>query len=110
MRRAGPASRATGRRRSAGRRTAHEWWPNAAVPGELSRELPPPAMFEQAAQAVTEEQIAAAIVCGPDPARHLAAIREYLDAGIEHVYVHQVGPDQEGFLDFYRREVLPAFR
>ncbi len=92
------------------RRTAHEWWPNAAVPGELSRELPPPAMFEQSAQAVTEGQSAAAIACGPDAARHVAALREYLDAGIEHVYVHQVGPDQEGFLDFYRREVLPAFR
>ncbi len=92
------------------RRTAHEWWPNAAVPGELSQELPTPAFFEQAAQRVTEEQIAEAIVCGPDPARHVAAIRQYLDAGIEHVYVHQVGPDQEGFLEFYRREVLPAFR
>jgi coenzyme F420-dependent glucose-6-phosphate dehydrogenase len=23
------------------------------------------------------------------------------------VYVHQVGPDQEGFFDFYEREVLP---
>ena len=24
-----------------------------------------------------------------------------------HVYVHQVGPDQEGFFRFYQREVLP---
>jgi len=23
--------------------------------------------------------------------------------------VHQVGPDQEGFFDFYEREVLPSF-
>ena len=24
-------------------------------------------------------------------------------------YVHQIGPDQQGFLDFYKREVLPQF-
>ena len=28
------------------------------------------------------------------------------DAGYDHVYIHQVGPDQEGFLDFYSREIL----
>ena len=26
-----------------------------------------------------------------------------------HVYVHQVGPDQE-FFDFYRSEILPSHR
>jgi len=35
-------------------------------------------------------------------------IREFVAAGFDHVYVHQVGPDQEGFLDFYEREILPA--
>jgi hypothetical protein len=43
---------------------------------------------------------------GPDPEAHLAAIREFEAAGYDHVYVHQVGPDQEGFLDFYAREIL----
>ncbi len=27
----------------------------------------------------------------------------------DHVYVHQVGPDQDGVFDFYERDVLPAF-
>jgi coenzyme F420-dependent glucose-6-phosphate dehydrogenase len=40
---------------------------------------------------------------------HRAAIEEYIDAGYDHVYVHQIGPDQEGFFAFYEREVLPAF-
>ncbi len=89
------------------RRTAHELWAFAALPGELSQELPTPAHFEQAVQIVTEEQVAESIVCGPDPERHRAKLREYADAGFDHVYVHQVGPDQEGFLRFYEREVLP---
>ncbi|MGI8703912.1 MAG: hypothetical protein ACR2JZ_05320 [Candidatus Limnocylindrales bacterium] len=56
---------------------------------------------------VSEDDVAEAVICGPDPDRHLEAIREYADAGYTHVYVHQVGPDQEGFMRFYQGEVLP---
>jgi coenzyme F420-dependent glucose-6-phosphate dehydrogenase len=89
------------------KRTAHEWWPNAAVKGDLSQELPLPAHFEQASQNVTEDDVAETIVCGPDPEGHLASIRQFADAGYDHVYIHQVGADQEGFFRFYEREILP---
>jgi coenzyme F420-dependent glucose-6-phosphate dehydrogenase len=89
------------------RRTALERWPNAALSGSFPFELPLPAHFEEAVSTVREEDVAEAVVCGPDPERHLAAIREYVDAGYDHVYVHQVGPDQDGFFDFYERSVLP---
>jgi coenzyme F420-dependent glucose-6-phosphate dehydrogenase len=92
------------------RRTALEWWPNGAVSGSYFLELPLPAHFEEAAELVGEEEIAESVVCGPDAGKHLDAIREYLDAGYDHVYVHQVGPDQEGFFRFYEQEVLPELR
>jgi coenzyme F420-dependent glucose-6-phosphate dehydrogenase len=92
------------------RRTAHEWWSNAAVPGELSQELPLPRHFQQASETVREEDVAKSVVCGPDANAHRQAIQEFLDIGIEHVYVHQVGPDQAGFFNFYHREVLSHFR
>jgi len=44
---------------------------------------------------------------GRNPEEHVEAIREYADAGYDHVCIHQVGPDQEGFIRFYEREVLP---
>ena len=56
------------------------------------------------------DDVAESVVCGPDPERHLAAIREFTDAGYRHVYLHQVGPDQEGFFEFYERHVLPELR
>jgi coenzyme F420-dependent glucose-6-phosphate dehydrogenase len=90
----------------AARKTALEWWPNAAVPGDLNQELALPRHFEQASEAVTEDDIAEKVVCGPDADAHLAAIDEFAEAGYDHVYIHQVGPDQEGFLDFYAREIL----
>jgi coenzyme F420-dependent glucose-6-phosphate dehydrogenase len=88
------------------RKTALEWWPNLAVPGQLAQELPLPSHFEQAATLLRDEDIEM-IPLGPDPEQHLASIRKYFDAGYDHVYVHQIGPDQEGFFSFYEREVLP---
>ena len=89
------------------RRVAHEWWPNSAIRGELGQELPLPRHFEQAASMVTEDDVAEAVVCGPELEAHLAAIDEFAQAGFDHVYVHQVGPEQDGFFTFYEREVLP---
>jgi G6PDH family F420-dependent oxidoreductase len=91
------------------RRTAYEYWPTVGLKGELSQELPTPAFFAQAAQLVREDDVAQMIVCGPDAARHIEQIQQYADAGYDHVYIHQVGPDQEGFFRFYAREVLPKF-
>lgn len=92
------------------RRTAYEWWPNAALGGELGVELPLPRHFEQAAETVREDDVARTVVCGPDPDRHVEAIRQYADAGFDHVGVHQIGPDQRGFQRFYEDRVLPKVR
>ena len=90
----------------AARATALAWWPNAGLRGTLGQELPLPSHFEQAAEMVDEDAIAEAVVCGPDPEAHLDGIRRFADVGFDHVYVHQVGPDQDGFLDFYEREIV----
>jgi coenzyme F420-dependent glucose-6-phosphate dehydrogenase len=89
------------------RHVAHEWWPNAALPGNLSQELPRPRHFEQACELVDENTLMKQIVCSSDVAPHLDAIRSFADAGYDHVYLHQVGPDQEGFFRFYETTVLP---
>ncbi|MFL5689665.1 MAG: TIGR03557 family F420-dependent LLM class oxidoreductase [Chloroflexota bacterium] len=90
------------------KKTVREWWPNVAVHGAASQELPLPSHFEELTSSVTEDQVAESVPCGPDAERHLEKIRAYLDAGFDHVYIHQVGPDQRGFIDFARRELLPA--
>ena len=92
---------------AAARKTALEWWPTAAIPGDNSTELPLPSSFEGLVPLVTEDAIAEKVACGPDPERHLEAIQPYIDAGFDHVYLHQVGPDQTGFIDFAERELLP---
>jgi G6PDH family F420-dependent oxidoreductase len=89
------------------RRTAHEWWPTAAMESSLSWELPLPKHFQDVATLVTEDAVAESIVCGPDVDRHVEAIKKYADAGYDHVCIHQIGPDQQGFLKFYERDVMP---
>jgi len=92
------------------RRIAHEWWPTVALHGEVSQELPSPAHFEELTESVTEEQVANLVPCGPDLGLHLAKISEYVDAGFDQVYIHQIGPDQAGFIKFAEGELLPALR
>ena len=92
---------------ASGRRMVHDDWPNSGVQGELSQELPSPAFFEQAAKMVREEDIAEKIPCGPEPEHHIKEIKAFVEAGFDHVYIHQIGPDQEGFFQFYERHVLP---
>jgi G6PDH family F420-dependent oxidoreductase len=92
------------------RKTALRVWPNGALKGPLSTELALPEHFQAAAEMVDEDAVAEEVVCGPDAQRHRDMIKQYVDAGYDHVYIHQVGPDQEGFFRFYEREVLPAFR
>lgn len=91
--------------------TVHEYWPNGSLPGELAQVLPTPAHFEQAAEMVEREDVAeSGTTTEQDAQAHIDSIQEAIDAGYDHVYVHQIGPEQERMLEFYEAEVLPSFR
>jgi G6PDH family F420-dependent oxidoreductase len=88
------------------KRLAWEIWPNAAVEGAASQELPYPEHFEQVAQAASADDLVDAMPLGPDPEPILERIAAFGDAGFTHVYLHDIGPDQQGFLDFAKRDLL----
>jgi G6PDH family F420-dependent oxidoreductase len=89
------------------RKTAHRLWPNEQLPGEAAQLLPLPRHFAQLSGLVTEEMIGRNLPCGPDPETHLNALRSYVEAGYDEVYVNQIGPEQEDFFSFYAERVLP---
>ncbi len=93
-----------------GRDTVYKIWPNAGLKGELSQELRTVVHFEQATEMLTKEQATESIICGPDAQAHIDGLREYIDAGYDHIYIHQIGPQQEEFIRFYEQEVLPELR
>jgi G6PDH family F420-dependent oxidoreductase len=88
-------------------KTVHRLWPNEALGGELAQVLPMPAHYEAACEPITDEMIAEAVPCGPDPDKVATKIKAFVDAGYDEVYVNQIGENQEGFLAFMKDEVLP---
>ena len=92
------------------RRTVHRLWPNEALPGELAQVLPTPEHFQQATTLVTEEMIGDSVACGPDLDRHVEMIQQHADAGVDELYVQQVGEGHDEFFAAYARDVLPRFR
>lgn len=91
-------------------RLAHEVWPNAGIRGQASQELPSPAHFGELAAMVSPEDIERAFPCGPDVGPILEQAHKALAAGVSHLYIHQVGPDQASFLDMAATDILPALR
>jgi coenzyme F420-dependent glucose-6-phosphate dehydrogenase len=88
------------------KKLAAELWPNIGMQGSLGQELPRPEDFELVAPMVTPDDMGEAIPCGPDPDRYREAIKEYEDAGYDHVFVHQIGADQDAFFRFFEAEIL----
>jgi G6PDH family F420-dependent oxidoreductase len=77
-----------------------------AVTGwKVMSELPNPVNFEAASQTVTADDIREMFAVGPDPEPYLAAVRKYAEAGFDHIVLQNAGPDPDGFIDFFAREL-----
>lgn len=82
-------------------------WANTGLPGQLAQDLRTVLHFEQAVQLVHEKVIEESMDLGPDPDPILESIGQAVDAGIDHVYLHQVGDPLDGFIDFWEKELRP---
>src|SRR3954447_2776406 len=85
-------------------KTAHRLWPNEALPGELAQVLPTPSHFEQACELVTPDQLVTPV--GPDLDQHVESLEQYAEAGVEELFVQQIGPEVDGFFGEWAPEVL----
>jgi coenzyme F420-dependent glucose-6-phosphate dehydrogenase len=92
---------------SKARRIATEWWPNIAMGGQLGQDLALPSHYEAVAELVSEEDVVKTVACGADPDRHMDNINKFIEAGYDHVTVHQIGPHQDDFFAFYEDQILP---
>jgi hypothetical protein len=89
------------------RRTAHRLWPNEALPGELAQILPTPSHFEQACELVEPEMLSTP--ASPDLDAHAESLQAYADAGVDELFVQQIGPEQDAFFETWAKEILPRF-
>jgi G6PDH family F420-dependent oxidoreductase len=87
--------------------TVFELWRQSGLGGTINQELPRPSDFDTVAESVTLEMATEGVPCGPDPKPVLEAIEKWKRAGFDHIALHQVGPDQEGFFRFWEQELQP---
>jgi G6PDH family F420-dependent oxidoreductase len=91
------------------KKTVREIWPTGGLSGQLSQDLPTWTHFEQATDPLTVEQVTKDTPCGPDITDQiLESVAQYAEAGYDHLYFHQIGRDQHGFLEYWRRELRDA--
>jgi G6PDH family F420-dependent oxidoreductase len=77
-----------------------------AVTGwKVMSELPNPVNFEAASATVTADDIRKQFAVGPDAGPYVDAVKEYVDAGYDHIVLQNAGPDPDGFLDFFAKDL-----
>jgi G6PDH family F420-dependent oxidoreductase len=82
-----------------------------AVTGwKVMSELPNPVNFEAASATVRPEDITEQFAVGPDVERYVQQVQQYVDAGFDHIVLQNAGPDPEGFVDFFTRELADRLR
>jgi G6PDH family F420-dependent oxidoreductase len=78
-----------------------------ALGWEANTELQNVQDFEDATRDVTVEQVTEVVPCGPDPEKVVSAIRQYTDAGYEHVALLSLGDNPDDFLHAWQDEIRP---
>jgi coenzyme F420-dependent glucose-6-phosphate dehydrogenase len=86
------------------------FWAPLALSKEQKHDITDPIEMEKAADALPIEQIASRWIVGNDPDIVAASIREYIDAGLNHLVFHAPGQDQRRFLELFERDLAPRLR
>ncbi|MER3486076.1 MAG: LLM class F420-dependent oxidoreductase [Chloroflexota bacterium] len=84
-------------------------WPNGGMPfpkGDIRN----PEDFEAMAKLVRPEHFKNRVLMSPDLDDHVALIQHYIDLGFREVYVHNVGRNQEEFIQAYGKHVVPNLK
>jgi len=90
---------------------AHEQFRWFGLGWKVNADLPNPDSFDSATQFVTRDDVAEQLACGPDVDEHIEKIKPYIDAGFTEIAFVQIGADQqESFIAWAERELLPALR
>jgi coenzyme F420-dependent glucose-6-phosphate dehydrogenase len=92
------------------RDAAFAQWRQNTLPNSVATELAHPAQISAAATHVTPEDLDGAVRISSDLGRHVEWLRGDLERGFDGLYLHEVGPEQERFVETFGREVLPRLR
>jgi G6PDH family F420-dependent oxidoreductase len=72
---------------------------------KVMSELPNPVNFDAASQTVREEDVRGHFALGPDAEPYVEAVKKYTEAGYDHIVLQNAGPDPDGFIDFFAKDL-----
>ncbi|MBL6457823.1 TIGR03557 family F420-dependent LLM class oxidoreductase [Belnapia sp. T6] len=93
-----------------GLKTARHYSRWAVTGWKVMAELPSTEAFAAATEHVAPEMMAAQVPAGSDPKAFLQAVEKFQKAGFDHLILSQIGPDQAGFIEFFRTGLAPALK
>jgi probable non-F420 flavinoid oxidoreductase len=89
---------------------AHQQWRVHALAREKLSTLSSPAEFESASEAVQPDDMRTAVLVSSDLDRHIEWLRERQALGFAMLDLHNVGRNQEEFIEVFAAHVLPKLR
>jgi coenzyme F420-dependent glucose-6-phosphate dehydrogenase len=92
------------------RSQAHDQWRNNILPPGVQTRLHMPADFDAVGDYVEEEDLEEHIRMSADVDDHIEWIRKDVEMGFSGIYLHNVGPNQEAFIETFGEKVLPELR
>lgn len=81
-------------------------WPNGGMKFP-KQDIKSPHDFAAMAKLVRPEDFKGRMLISSDPEAHRKEIQRFLDMGFDQVYLHNVGRNQDEWIDVFAREVLP---
>jgi len=85
------------------------WAPLSLTP-EQKHSVDSPREMERLADELPIEQVAKRWIVASDPDEAVAQVKQYVDAGLNHLVFHAPGHDQERFLDLFKTDLEPRLR
>jgi coenzyme F420-dependent glucose-6-phosphate dehydrogenase len=89
---------------------AYDNWRFLAARGTSNTDLAQPEDFELATRHLRPDDMRSRVVISHDLDVHIAHLAACTDLGVTSIDVHQVGPNQEQFVNAFGSAVLPALR
>ncbi|MGI9173787.1 MAG: TIGR03885 family FMN-dependent LLM class oxidoreductase [Rhodothermales bacterium] len=91
-------------------RDAHEQWRTNLFASKVLSDFEMPEQFEKASKYVRPEDVQEKVRVSAEPGQHAEWLDEFFELGFDEVYLHNVGTNQEAFIDAFGKDVLPQFQ
>jgi probable non-F420 flavinoid oxidoreductase len=88
-------------------RIAHDQWRSNVFGPELAWNLAFPEQFDTAAEHVTPDAVRGPVLVSSDLSWHTEQLAAITELGVDGLYLHHVGQEQQSFIDTFAEHVLP---